>query len=45
VRDAELPSEFREFAVVPPNPLELPPEEIEANRDRWVKEWTAVVLR
>jgi thiamine transport system substrate-binding protein len=45
VVDAELPSEFREFAVVPPNPLELPPEEIEANRDRWVKEWTAVVLR
>jgi len=45
VRDAELPAEFREFAVVPPNPLELPPEEIETNRDRWVKEWTAVVLR
>jgi thiamine transport system substrate-binding protein len=45
VRGAELPPEFREFAVVPPNPLELPPEEIEANRDRWVKEWTAVVLR
>jgi thiamine transport system substrate-binding protein len=45
VRDAQLPPEFRKFAVVPPDPLELPPEEIEANRDRWVKEWTAVVLR
>ena len=45
VRDAKLPPEFRKFAVVPPDPLELPPEEIEANRDRWVKEWTAVVLR
>jgi thiamine transport system substrate-binding protein len=45
VRGSRLPPEFRRFAVVPPNPLELPPEEIEANRDRWVKEWTAVVLR
>jgi thiamine transport system substrate-binding protein len=45
VRGAELPPEFRQFAVVPPNPLELSPDEIEANRDRWVKEWTRVVLR
>ena len=45
VRDAELPPEFQRFAVVPPDPLELPPEEIEANRDRWVDEWTRVVLR
>jgi thiamine transport system substrate-binding protein len=45
VRGARLPPEFRKFAVVPRDPLELPPEEIEANRERWVKEWTAVVLR
>ena len=45
VRGARLPPEFRKFASVPRNLLELPPEEIEANRDRWVKEWTAVVLR
>jgi thiamine transport system substrate-binding protein len=45
VRGAKLPPEFRKFAVVPPNPLELSPDEIEANRDRWVKEWTRVVLR
>jgi thiamine transport system substrate-binding protein len=45
VRGARLPPEFRKFAVVPRDLLELPPEEIEANRDRWVKEWTAVVLR
>jgi thiamine transport system substrate-binding protein len=45
VPDARLPPEFQEFAVVPPDPLELPPEEIEANRDRWVNEWTRIVLR
>jgi thiamine transport system substrate-binding protein len=45
VRGAKLPPEFRRFAVVPRSPLDLPPEEIEANRDRWVKEWTAIVLR
>ena len=44
-REAELPPEFDTYAVVPESPLELPPEEIGANRDRWVKEWTSVVLR
>lgn len=44
-RGAALPPEFVEFAVVPEDPLELPPERIDANRDRWVKEWTRIVLR
>lgn len=43
--DAELPPEFERFAVVPEQPLELPPEEIEQNRERWVDEWTAIVVR
>ena len=42
---AELPPEFEKFAVVPESPLELSPEEIGASRDRWVKEWTSLVLR
>ncbi len=37
---AELPPEFEKFAVVPESPLELSPDEIGQNRDRWVKEWT-----
>lgn len=44
-RDAELPPEFERWAVVPEAPLELPPEEIEANRDTWIDEWTRIVLR
>jgi thiamine transport system substrate-binding protein len=40
-----LPPEFERFAVVPPKPLELPPEEIEANRERWVDEWIDIVVR
>jgi thiamine transport system substrate-binding protein len=44
-RDAALPPEFERFAVVPDNPLELPPEEIEENRERWVDEWTDIVIR
>jgi thiamine transport system substrate-binding protein len=44
-REAALPPEFVEYAVVPERPLELPPEEIDANRDRWVKEWTDIVVR
>jgi thiamine transport system substrate-binding protein len=42
---AELPPEFEQFAVVPEKPLALPPARIAANRDRWIKEWTATVLR
>jgi thiamine transport system substrate-binding protein len=44
-RDAALPPEFEKFAVVPERPLELAPEEIEANRERWVDEWTDIVVR
>jgi thiamine transport system substrate-binding protein len=44
-RDAGLPPAFVQHAVVPENPLELPPEEIEANRERWVDEWTRIVVR
>jgi len=43
--DAALPPEFEQFAVVPEHPLELTPEEIEENRERWVDEWTAIVVR
>ncbi len=43
--EAQLPPEFVRYAVVPDDPLELQPQEIEANRDRWVKEWTSIVLR
>jgi thiamine transport system substrate-binding protein len=43
--DAVLPREFEEFAVVPSTPLELPPEEIEENREGWVDEWTDIVIR
>ena len=46
VRDGvELPEAFRKFAVVPERPLELSPAEIGANRDRWIRTWTSIVLR
>jgi thiamine transport system substrate-binding protein len=43
--DVALPPEFEQFAVVPEDPLDLPPEEIEENRERWVDEWTDIVIR
>ena len=43
--DAALPPEFERFAVVPKHPLQLPPAEIEQNRERWVDEWTDIVVR
>ncbi len=44
-REAVLPSVFERFAVVPESPLELPSEEIEANREEWIDEWTRIVVR
>jgi thiamine transport system substrate-binding protein len=43
--EAALPPEFEQYAVVPESPLSLPPEQIADNRDRWIREWTATVLR
>jgi thiamine transport system substrate-binding protein len=39
-----LPVEFSRYAVSPAHPLELPAAQIGKNRDRWVAEWTEVVL-
>ncbi len=39
-----LPRIFRRYPPQATRPLELPPAEIGANRDRWVKEWTDLVL-
>ena len=44
-RTAQLPPDFVKHAIVPESPLDLPPEEIEANRDIWVREWTDIVVR
>ena len=44
-REAELPPEFVEHAVVPESPLALDPAVIDESRERWVDEWTRIVLR
>jgi thiamine transport system substrate-binding protein len=40
-----LPDAFRRYAVSPAKPLVLPAATIGRNRDRWIDEWTRVVLR
>jgi thiamine transport system substrate-binding protein len=45
LKGAALPPEFTAFAVVPAQPLSLPPADIDANRERWIAEWTNAVLR
>jgi thiamine transport system substrate-binding protein len=44
-KDTPLGAAFRKYAVSPPAPLELPAAEIGSNRDRWIDEWTRIVLR
>jgi len=43
-RDAKLPEVFR-FAKVPAEPARVDPEQIARNRERWIRAWTAVVLK
>jgi thiamine transport system substrate-binding protein len=43
--DVALPEAFVEHAIVPESPLQLPPDDIDENRDRWVARWTEIVVR
>lgn len=42
--DADLPPEYDEHAVVPDEVLELPFDEVGAQRDGWIETWTEIVL-
>ncbi len=41
-RDAELPEVFAEFTILPESPVIMEPGTIDANRERWIKEWTTI---
>ncbi|MDQ3491755.1 MAG: thiamine ABC transporter substrate-binding protein [Chloroflexota bacterium] len=43
--DAVLPEAFVQHAQVVEDPLELPMDVVEENRQRWIAEWTETVLR
>ena len=42
---ASIPSDWAEFAPQPTDPYVVSPEEITANREKWLNEWTDVVSR
>jgi thiamine transport system substrate-binding protein len=39
-----LPAEFVDYTVVPASPNRLDPALVEENRERWIEEWTEIVL-
>ena len=43
--DATIPADWAKFAPQPTDPYVVSPEEIAANRERWLTEWTDVVSR
>ena len=45
VREGVALPEVFSLSSVPDAPLSLPPEEIDANREAWIKAWTDTVLR
>ncbi len=42
---ARLPDVFQRFAQITRAPVTLPPDDIEANREEWIRDWTETVLR
>jgi len=44
-RGAALPDVFVRHTTIPDRPLTLPAEQIQQNRERWIREWTDTVLR
>jgi thiamine transport system substrate-binding protein len=42
---AKLPEAFEKYAQIVERPASLPPDEIAANRDKWIDEWTGAVLK
>lgn len=45
VTDVALPDVFVDYGVVPESPYLLDADLVAANRDRWIDEWTDLVLR
>lgn len=43
-RAALLPVQWYQYAVVPPWPVMLPPEEVGKNLDRWLREWSGIIV-
>jgi thiamine transport system substrate-binding protein len=43
--NAQLPPEFEKFAQIPDQPAKLDPDLIAQNREKWIQDWTLVVLR
>lgn len=43
VANTVLPEEWRKFAPLSSNPIEVSSDDIGANRDRWIKDWTEAI--
>ncbi len=44
-QNAKLPEVFSKFLVIPKQTAQVSPEEIAANREKWLQAWTQTVLR
>ncbi|MDK1079956.1 MAG: thiamine ABC transporter substrate-binding protein [Anaerolineae bacterium] len=43
--DVDLPDVFIQYAQIPDQPALLDPADIAANRERWISDWTDIVIR
>jgi thiamine transport system substrate-binding protein len=40
----DLPQEFVDYTIIPASPISLDPGLVEQNRERWIEEWSELVL-
>ncbi|RKN06675.1 thiamine ABC transporter substrate binding subunit [Streptomyces radicis] len=45
VEGAEVPEEFTRYGATVEDPLTMAPDDITAGRERWIEEWTSLVVR
>jgi thiamine transport system substrate-binding protein len=45
VPNSALPDVFTKFSVLPEQPVSVPPDQIDQNREQWLDAWTKAVLR
>jgi thiamine transport system substrate-binding protein len=43
--NAALPDEYNKYVGTPEQPATLAPDAIAANRDKWIQEWTDLMMK
>ena len=40
---AKVPADFAKYAVTPAQPVRVPADEVAANREKWLRDWSTLI--